>query len=95
MGCFRQSAAVCAECGGVRAGPATAEAARDGAVATLDRHLQMRVYFAEACPQLFDVAVGHSGDVVGYGAGQAFGWNLSLVVGGQNVGSAIRAANNS
>ena len=32
-------------------------------------------------PKLFDIAVGHAGDVVGYGAGEAFSRDLDLVVG--------------
>ena len=34
-------------------------------------------------PGLLDVAVGHAGDVVGDGAGQALGGDLRLVVGGE------------
>jgi hypothetical protein len=36
-------------------------------------------------PELFDVTVGHAGDVVSYRAGEAFGGDLELVVGGQKV----------
>ena len=38
---------------------------------------------AAAQPCLLDVAVGHAGDVVGNGAGQALGGDLCLVVGGE------------
>jgi hypothetical protein len=37
-------------------------------------------------PELLDVAVGHAGDVVGHGASEPFGWNLGMVVGGQQFG---------
>ncbi len=37
-------------------------------------------------PLLLDEAVGHAGDVVGYGAGEAFGGNLRLVIKGQERG---------
>ena len=46
-------------------------------------------------PKLLDVAVGHAGDVVGDGAGQALGGDLRLVIGGSRLGSAIRTAKSS
>jgi len=38
---------------------------------------------AAAAPRLLDIAVCHAGDVVGYGAGQALGGDLCLVVRGK------------
>jgi len=41
---------------------------------------------AASRPQLFNKGIRHAGDVVGYGAGQAFGGDLRLVVGGEQAG---------
>ncbi len=41
---------------------------------------------AEALPGLFDVGVGHAGEVVGDGAGEAVGGGEGLVVWGQHFG---------
>ena len=41
-----------------------------------------------AVPELFDVAVGHAGDVIGDGSGEAFCGDLYLVICGEKAGVA-------
>jgi hypothetical protein len=43
-------------------------------------------WLAGAGPEVVDEGVGHAGDVVGDGAGEALGGDLGLVVGGQECG---------
>ena len=48
--------------------------------------MEERLCALNALPGLLDEAVGHSGDVVGNGAGKAFGGDLGLMVGGEKRG---------